>query len=931
MRRFIKTVALILSVAIISSLCTFGAVSAEETESSYAISDSEVSLIEKLTSFGVISNEYDPSVYATRRDMAKIIAKYINLPSKGTTDSSPFGDVSASDTVITAISGLYNMGIISGDENGKFHPDSPVTYDEALVFIINAVGHKMFAERSGGYPTGYHRIAIQFDMLDDISMSSGKDKATVIDIYKMLDGALSAAQVDSVYYGDGDVQYTLSNTDTFLSANYGIRKYRGKVTGNNFTRLTSHESNLKEEQIEINGNIYDTPGYNFGYLLGYTVDYYLKDEDKSELVFIEETQKSNSTIRVDADDILTSETTADRIYYKEEESEKEYHIQFAPNSACDVIYNSECFLGYGWLENVIPQKGYIEALDNNNDGIYDVLFIYEYDTVVVKSVDAYKEIIVDEITGNTIDFTNDVKVYYAENSKLTPFASITVGSILGIPVNKVGGKASKIYICNQVAEGTITSFDTLKGYEINGGYYKISDEYAGQAITLGLSGKFLLDIYGDIIEYNYAGNSDLILAVPVAVQYETSGFDKSIILKVFTQNGKFEEITLNDKLRIDSILYDITEYSGHTGVLTKLCGEADSSGTYKISTSYLIRYTQNQDKKINSIDMGGNGNSQQPIPGKLNVFADGYKIVRPSYEKILVLRKDTMYGDGITSRQGKNIVFFMTPSDNEIGDEDKYDIATKLELNKWYASETVTISGDTPVTIDDITAYNFGMTDFRTVDVMLVRGGGGNNLARGVGPTTALSLITNVTSAVNKDDMSTGKLYQGTKALGILAEKVTYTTLNSEGVLQADLIPGNTLISQNLIGVGDVVQLGYNGAGEINAVKLISEYDALTGAITPVFKAAGTYISQVSMFYEPNANFVVGSVDLCDAVAGTLSFTAGVNEGLVAVVESKPTVLIYYSDTNKVVEGMISDIQPEDKITMRIYNCYTVKEIVVFR
>ena len=109
MRRLKKTVALILSVAMILSLCTFGTVSAEETESSYAITDSELSLIEKLTSFDVISNEYDPSAYATRRDMAKIIAKYINLPASGGEGSSSFGDVSVSDKAISAINGLHHM------------------------------------------------------------------------------------------------------------------------------------------------------------------------------------------------------------------------------------------------------------------------------------------------------------------------------------------------------------------------------------------------------------------------------------------------------------------------------------------------------------------------------------------------------------------------------------------------------------------------------------------------------------------------------------------------------------------------------------------------------------------------------------------------------------------------------------------------------
>ena len=125
MRKFRKITALLLSVAIISSLCAFGIVTpasaVEEATTSVVVSDDELLLLEKLTSLGVITNSYDVSGNATRREMAEIIAKYIGLPSKGAAESSPFDDVSASDAAISSISGLYNMGIITGDENGKFH------------------------------------------------------------------------------------------------------------------------------------------------------------------------------------------------------------------------------------------------------------------------------------------------------------------------------------------------------------------------------------------------------------------------------------------------------------------------------------------------------------------------------------------------------------------------------------------------------------------------------------------------------------------------------------------------------------------------------------------------------------------------------------------------------------------------------------------
>ena len=39
----------------------------------------------------------------------------------------------------------------------------------------------------------------------------------------------------------------------------------------------------------------------------------------------------------------------------------------------------------------MPHNGYIEALDNDNDGASEVLFIYDYEGEVVASVDNYEE------------------------------------------------------------------------------------------------------------------------------------------------------------------------------------------------------------------------------------------------------------------------------------------------------------------------------------------------------------------------------------------------------------------------------------------------------------------------------------------------------------------------------------------------------------
>jgi len=218
MKKAKKLIALIVAVAIVTSMSVF----AQEEASAVQITEEEFLLIEKLEAIGAITNGYNAQEYVKRGEMAQIVAHFMKLPTVGNSaDASPFYDVSPKSECYGAVNALYDMGVVSGDGNLNFYPDNYVTYDEALVFLVNAVGHKVFAEREGGYPTGYHRVAIRHGMLKDLSVKKGTDHVKLTDVYRMMDAVMGAATVETTYYGDGDVHYTFSETETFLSDVYG--------------------------------------------------------------------------------------------------------------------------------------------------------------------------------------------------------------------------------------------------------------------------------------------------------------------------------------------------------------------------------------------------------------------------------------------------------------------------------------------------------------------------------------------------------------------------------------------------------------------------------------------------------------------------------------------------------------------------------------
>lgn len=78
----------------------------------------------------------DFSVYASRGEVAIQLAKALNLD---TTDTdSKFVDVKPTDKFAGAATALQKLGVFTGDENGKFNPNSPITRSQISKVLVEA-------------------------------------------------------------------------------------------------------------------------------------------------------------------------------------------------------------------------------------------------------------------------------------------------------------------------------------------------------------------------------------------------------------------------------------------------------------------------------------------------------------------------------------------------------------------------------------------------------------------------------------------------------------------------------------------------------------------------------------------------------------------------------------------------------------------------
>lgn len=905
----------------------FTTVCAEDTENaplSVTVTDEDLLRAEKLEAFGAITNEHkDVGMYVTRRQMADIIVTFMRLNVSGIeVIKSPFLDVSIDDPSVGAISALYNSGIITGNENLQFHPDDYLIYDDALVFIVNAIGYKFFAAREGGYPTGYHRIAIRQGMLKGLKFDSGRSYIPLCDVYKMLDAAMDSGAVIPSYLTDGTVDYSVSKDESFLSDLYDIEKHQGIITGNEFTHLTVAESALTDEQIEINGVVYDTPGYVYADSLGCAVNYYLRKtaDGDFDIAFVEENRLLNHAVKVDSEDLIPDKTTESRIYYTNDE-EKERHINLSVN--VDVIYNNQCYRGYGKIADILPEYGYIEALDNTGDSAADVLFIYNYKNIVVGAVDTYEN----SLTSLYADESGVFEKYlFDDDEKSTTFIlmpehkkvsleKLRRWDVATVLESKANPAMYTVYISRETVTGLVTEMSGENGCLINGAYYKTAEGYTGDEIKVGSNASFLLDFNQRIVAMDKTSvTASGSLGVLTGIDYGGGSLMAKAQVRMFSADGTLFTAPLDTDLNLDGLRYT-TGKEGLEKTLKYLSGGAkNDAGQYYIETPYIVNYKL-KDGKVSYLDTGKTGEE-----GKLHKFAEGDQFLTRPGNILKALNGTANVGDWIyTYYKPGETVIFKTPSVDELEDEDLYSVTNVLE-DEWYYRDSAIYGEQYTRHTDSYVMYNYTSEGIDSARVILLIGGSGSS-GSGIHTTRSpLKVVTKLTKAVDRDGAPTKKVYLDGGTSFLFAEKINikvgaevYENVN---VTQIDtyLKPGTT------------IQYGTDKYGAISTLSIITDYDAETGAVTRVFDDVGV----PSDWEEIKMCGIVTEISPADGILRLEMETGGSTAEYILPIGSNG-ISVYRPDREKTTVGNASSIAVGDYIVARMVNYYSVCELIVFK
>ena len=215
MKNLKKLISVIIAVImLVGSFATVSAADYADVEST----NSYYKAIKVLSGLGIAQGDgenFNPKADVKRSEMVTFICRAMGEEDVATGSSTNlFSDVAANHWAAGYIAWGVNRGIINGMGDGTFAPDASVSYQDAVVMIMRALGFDRIAQRkeNGGYPVGYLKLASQYGVLKDAGFDNVAAAPREV-IAQLIFNGLTAPMVDVKEYGEvvEDDKYVIYN------------------------------------------------------------------------------------------------------------------------------------------------------------------------------------------------------------------------------------------------------------------------------------------------------------------------------------------------------------------------------------------------------------------------------------------------------------------------------------------------------------------------------------------------------------------------------------------------------------------------------------------------------------------------------------------------------------------------------------------------
>ncbi|MCH5186173.1 MAG: S-layer homology domain-containing protein [Oscillospiraceae bacterium] len=700
-----------------------------------------------------------------RSEVAKMAVTALGLEdvAESSTQSTKFPDVVEGHWATGYINVANSQNIVIGDPDGNFRPDDSITYAEAMAIMVRILGYDPVANTKGGFPSGYIVVGSDKGLNKNVKGSTN-DPILRGDVANMTYNSLTVKLMEQVGFGN-DMSFEEVDK-TLLLDKLGVTKGEGQISAIESSSLTG-SSSLRKGQVKIGDDIFET-SYNINNLFGYNVVYYSveNDDGENEIILATPKKDANSSVVITADlfESITEKSGNKAVsYYKSESTSKTSTAELDEDAI--LIYNGKCEEMSDELINIKDKAGNITLLDTNKDGKYDIVFVTEYENMVVEEVTSTHKI-VDKYGKPSLKLDpEDTSVSYRitmgleelETDDLEEYDVLSVAASLDKELYDV-------IVTRKSVSGKITEKDD-EGVTIGGEHYKVAANYT-QALEMGTEGVFYLDAEGKIAAVDTAATLSSNYAYLIRAYTDSNTENTSF--KVYTSEGKEVNLEANEKIK----------FNGKSGTLSKDAAEAlkEDNATVK----QLVTYDLNSDGKVIALNTAKDNTATGNVDE--NHFTKNYVLENAEYNqktgKIgnINITEDTIIFDIPADASSSSDYSIADISMFE--DEAKYDI-TVFDRQDDYSAKAIIISN----------------ASFRT------------------NAEAPIAVVNKISGTSNDDDVETDKLY------AFVDGKETEIIAEEKGIL----VKGED--KKPLVN-GDIIQYKTNEKGEIINIRVLFDVSA---------------------------------------------------------------------------------------------------------
>lgn len=514
------------------SMSAIGALAYEDVKT--AKEDIAVSLV---TGMGIMSsvsdNEFGSSNHVRRGEFALSVAKMLNQNIQPTSGTGYYSDVDLSTEEGAAVEFLVSIGVIP-KSGAEYNPNDEETYVNAVRILLNALGYSKLAEYNGGYPGGYLKVATDNSLNSGLSLMTNsvltKSNAAIL-IY-------NAMFMYPMEYDNGDYKRI---DKTFIENNLDLYEVKGVVTGAGKEYIGAGKQ-LADNNVEINGEIFNAGNSNIADYIGYNVRAYYRGEAGNENVIVAFTENAN-TNTVTVVNTRDLEVSGNSVTYYE--GAKSRTLKVSPSAA--VMYNGKYYSEYTKLEDVLNiPEGEVKFISNDSSGTANVIIVNEYKDMLVERVDRNSGRLYlknGSSTETDVPYLSPIVTIAADemeyeiylDGKQIEFNDLMPNDAISM-ARSLDGEITKLYVSRETVTGKIESVSWGNEIKINGTTYPISRYFKSQ-YSVGLEGTFAITSDGNFLGLVDAATNNTNNYAYVLNSYIDEGPEQAFI-KLFTGNGE---------------------------------------------------------------------------------------------------------------------------------------------------------------------------------------------------------------------------------------------------------------------------------------------------------------------------------------------------------------------------------------------------------